>query len=77
MTQSELLASAIVPPRSAVERRVAHLAWQNEAGGYSFSRDCILAMNLDEMDRYIQIADARRKARNDAIKKANAPKRRR
>lgn len=55
----------------AVERRVAHLCWHDEAGGFSFSRDDVLAMSLDEADRYIEIAMARRKARNKAIKDAN------
>lgn len=66
----------MVPPRSSVERRIAHLCWHDEAGGFSFSRSDILAMSLDEMDRYILTANQRRKARNDAVKKANQPKRR-
>jgi len=49
---------------------VASLCWQDEAGGFTFSREDALAMDLDEMDRYIAIANERRQARERAIKRA-------
>ncbi len=74
ITASELFAMSIIPRRSTVESRVAYLCWQNQAGGYSFSHEDVLAMTLDEMDRYIAIADQRRREYNEAVKAANKPK---
>ena len=69
---SDMFAAAIIPPRHVVEDRVATLAWQDEAGGYAFGLGDILAMDLDQMDRYIRTAYKRRKERADAIKSAAA-----
>jgi hypothetical protein len=67
----------VVPRRVAVESRVAYLCWQDQAGGFAFTRADVLAMAFDEMDRYIATAEQRRRAYNDAVREANSPKRRR
>lgn len=35
--------------------------WQEFGHGFNLTRACILAMDLDEMDRHIEWADQRRK----------------
>ena len=46
------------------------LAWHEFGHGYNWTRECILAMDLDEMDRHIDWANQRRKDIHAAQKRA-------
>lgn len=69
----EIILSQIVGhTRYDVAERISQLCWSDEGTGYTFTYQEALQMSVPEIDTFLRIANRRKKAKNEAIERANA-----